>query len=574
MLDSMYSMIALVFILVACVELCDAATVVDVYRLIQYDISGVPFGSRLATLNHHAGSLHFTPGADLSRTVVIIPIRELNITFVKEYITQRKPLGGLLFLLPQIFDFEDRGATVSEDQVHEKGLMKTVLAELEKLLIHANIPYPVYFAFENDDIDTVLSDIKRNDATGQPATATTGGSIDRVSWCILSVVCKSKSIEIQVVVSAPEPKRIASPTITNIQGWLPGLKADGDPNQLPTIAIVVSYDTFGTAPALSVGTDSNGSGVVALLEIARLFSLLYSNPKTRGRYNLLFGLTSGGPYNYNGTQKWLRSFDQRLRESIDYAICLNSIGSWDNELWIHVSKPPENAYIKQIFEGFSNVAKELGLEIGLKHKKINISNPRVAWEHEQFSRLRITAATLSELSVAPDILESTGGLSDNRYFVNETAIVRSIKLVAESIARHIYSHQGENIKVFADDSSLAVNPSYVKSWLDLLSQTPRVAPFLSKNDPFVMALKKELEDHAHEVNVQHEALDGMFTFYDSTKAKLNIYQVASVTFDLLLLLVLGSYLIVLFSFLVITTRGLDDLISLFRRPTSRKVKTA
>lgn len=48
--------------------------------------------------------------------------------------------------------------------------------------------------------------------------------------------------------------------------------------------------------------------------------------------------------------QWLRSFDQRLRESIDYAICLNSIGSWDHELWIHVSKPPENAYIKQIFE--------------------------------------------------------------------------------------------------------------------------------------------------------------------------------------------------------------------------------
>ncbi|RVW33330.1 hypothetical protein CK203_085354 [Vitis vinifera] len=109
---------------------------------------------------------------------------------------------------------------------------------------------------------------------------------------------------------------------------------------------------------------------------------------------------------------------------------------------------------------------------------------------------------------------------------------------------------------------------------------------------------QELADHTVEVNVQHEVLDGMFTFYDSTKARLNIYQVASVTFDLLLLLVLGSYLIVLFSFLVITTRvfslffpkpsisfifpkclfhndhGLDDLISLFRRPPSRKLKTA
>ncbi|KAL3597713.1 hypothetical protein D5086_009350 [Populus alba] len=555
MLESIYSMIALVFILVTCMELCDAATVVDVYRLIQYDISGAQFGSRFATLNHHAGSLHLPPGVDLSRTVVIIPVRELNITLVKEFIAQRKPLGGLLFLLPQMLNFENRDPTSeSKYQIHEKKLTKNVLVELERLLIHANIPYPVYFAFEDDEIDAVLADVKRNDASGQPATATTGSY--------------------KLVVSAPEPKRIASPAITNIQGWLPGLKADGDPNQLPTIAIVASYDTFGTAPALSVGSDSNGSGIVALLEIARLFSLLYSNPKTRGRYNLLFGLTSGGPYNYNGTHKWLRSFDQRLRESIDYAICLNSIGSWDNKLWIHVSKPPENAFIKQIFEGFSTVAEELGIEVSLKHKKINISNPRVAWEHEQFSKLRVTAATLTELSAPPELLEMTGGLSDSRHFVNEDAIVRSIKLVAESIARHVYGYQGKNIQIFADDTSLAVNAPYIRSWLDLLSQTPRVAPFLSKNDPFVMALKKELEDHTHEVNVQHEVLDGMFTIYDSTKAKLNIYQVASVTFDLLLLLVLGSYLIILFTFLVITTRGLDDLISLFRRPPSRKVKAA
>ncbi|GMP99066.1 hypothetical protein CsSME_00046698 [Camellia sinensis var. sinensis] len=243
-------------------------------------------------------------------------------------------------------------------------------------------------------------------------------------------------------------------------------------------------------------------------------------------------------------------------------------------MWIHVSKPAENAYIKQIFEGFLNVAEELGLEVGLKHKKINISNTRVAWEHEQFSRLRVTAATLSELSVAPELLESTGGLFDNRHFVNEAAIVRSVKLVAESLARHIYGQQGKNIKIFADNSSYAVNPSYLVSWLDLLSRTPRVAPFLSKNDPLIMALKKELADHTVDVNLQHEVLDGMFTFYDSTRSRLNIYQVASVTFDLLLLLVLGSYLIILFSFLVITTRGLDDLISLFRRPPSRKVKTA
>ncbi|KAI3683281.1 hypothetical protein L1987_83784 [Smallanthus sonchifolius] len=548
--ESFYSVIALVFILIACVELCDASTVVDVYRLIQYDISGAPFGSRLASLNHHAGSSFSAPGSDLSRTVAVLSLRELNETFIREYIEQGKPLGGLLLLLPQVFRFDNSPTVV--DPVYTD--MKKLLADLEQKLIHSTIQYPVYFAFEDEDLAKVLADIQRNDAAGQPATATTGGY--------------------KLIVTSPAPKKVASPTITNIQGWLPGLKADGDSNQLPTIAIVASYDTFGAAPALSVGSDSNGSGVVALLEIARLFSILYSNPNTRGRYNILFGLTSGGPYNYNGTQKWLRSFDQRLRESIDYAICLNSLSSGEDGLWLHVSKPPENAYVKQIFEGLSNVAEELGLKVGLKHKKINVSNSRVAWEHEQFSRLRVTAATLSGLSVAPNLLENTGGISDKREFVDEDAVVQSVKLVAESLARHIYGQEGKNINIFADNSSLAVSSSYIGSWLDLLSRTPRVAPFLSKDDAFIMALKKELADHVVEVNLQHDVIDGMFTFYDLTYNTLHIHQVASVTFDLLLLLVLGSYLITLFSILVITTRGVDDLISLFRRPPSRKTKAA
>ncbi|KAL8508384.1 hypothetical protein ACS0TY_018844 [Phlomoides rotata] len=281
---------------------------------------------------------------------------------------------------------------------------------------------------------------------------------------LLQLILHLNCFRYKLVVAAPEPKKIASPSIANIQ-------------------------------ALSVGSDNNGSGVVALLEMARLFSILYSSPKTRGRYNLFFALKSGGPYNYNGTHKWLRSLDQRLRETIDYTICLKSIGSSGDELWLHVSKPPDNVYIKQIFKGISSVSEELGLKVKLKHKKINISNPRVAWEHEQFSRLRVTAATLSKLFAAPDFLESTGGLLDSREFVDEASISRSVKLVAESLARHIYGQEGKDIDIFAEGSSLSVNPSY------------------------------ELEDHTAEVSVQHEVLDGAFTFYDATSGRLHIYQV-------------------------------------------------
>ncbi|XP_006659731.2 nicalin [Oryza brachyantha] len=549
LLASASSALAVLLVLLACVELGDAAAAVGVYRLIQYDLAGAPLGSRAASLNHHAAALPLPAGADLSRSALVAPLLDLPLAFLREYLAEKKHLGGLLILLPKKLNDEDASAN-SEG----KGQVKSSLAELEKLLLHEEVPYPVYFAFQDDHFDNLLSDIRKIASSGQPASATTGGY--------------------KLVVSTPEPRKVPSPTISNIQGWLPGLKGEGDTEQLPTIAIVANYDTFGAAPALSVGSDSNGSGAVALLEIARLFSRLYSSPKTRGKYNLLFGLTSGGPYNYNGTNKWLRGFDQRVRETIDYAICLNSVGSWDNELWMHVSKPPENPYIKQIFEDFSDVSKEMGVSVGIKHKKINVSNPRVAWEHEQFSRFRVTALTLSELSSPPEFLESTGGLYDNRESAGAESVIRTVRLVSESLARHIYGLKGRNIDVFAENSSLAINPHYIQSWLDLLSQTPRVAPFLQKNDPFIAALKKELSEHTADVHVQSDVLDGMFTFYDATKATLNVYQVASVTFDLLFLLVIGSYLIILFSFLVITTRGLDDLINIFRRPPSRKVKGA
>lgn len=58
----------------------DAAAVVEVYRMIQYDLRGTPLGSRRAPINHHASSALSVAGADLSRTVVILPVLKVNTT--------------------------------------------------------------------------------------------------------------------------------------------------------------------------------------------------------------------------------------------------------------------------------------------------------------------------------------------------------------------------------------------------------------------------------------------------------------------------------------------------------------
>ena len=36
---------------------------------------------------------------------------------------------------------------------------------------------------------------------------------------------------------------------------------------------------------------------------------------------------------------------------------------------------------------------------------------------------------------------------------------------------------------------------------------------------------QELEVHTHDVSLQHEVFEGIFTFYGSTAAKLHVYQV-------------------------------------------------
>lgn len=95
------------------------------------------------------------------------------------------------------------------------------------------------------------------------------------------------------------------------------------------------------------------------------------------RFNLLFLLSGGGKFNFQGTKKWIEdnidgsgleffignkcfhdiffcnpslhvSAENSLLQEVQFAVCLDSLGI-GNELNIHVSKPPRPGSVSYVF---------------------------------------------------------------------------------------------------------------------------------------------------------------------------------------------------------------------------------
>ena len=119
-------------------------------------------------------------------------------------------------------------------------------------------------------------------------------------------------------------------TITRLsfQGWLAGAsKANGAPGATPTVVIMAHFDHLSIVPGMAEGVDDNASGTVALLELARLYHRLYKTVGSPAAYNLLFVLTSGAPINYQGAMEWLNAADDRLINTVELVLCLDTIGT-------------------------------------------------------------------------------------------------------------------------------------------------------------------------------------------------------------------------------------------------------
>jgi hypothetical protein len=491
----------------------------------------------------------------MNRNVLVVDFASATQPYLEQLLDERKA-AGLLLVLPEGYDDP---ASTSPSQ------LKTWLS-LEQWLLRREVKVPVYFTVQSSATDSLKGDLAGLDGGADGLLLTLDESSNNVKPSVL--------------------KRPLSPSLNNIQGWLPTSDPDTDPEYLPTVAVVAHYDTFGLIPGLSRG---GGSGAVALLEIARLFAQLYTSSlsSSSASHNLLFVITSGGHTNFAGARDWLDVVDGQLIDSIDFALCLDDLdidgrddGAPSNEFYLHFSKNPQkDATIRKVLSAFDAAATGIGdgTRVVPKRKRINLKNPHLAWEHEQFAMKRIVAATLSGRSVPPEPFRrgSSFVAASSRKVATQTRLKRAVQLVAEALAKTVFPalRVGEVGRDDDNDNNgghriftgaLSVDGNYVDAWTDYMGSVPRSVPFMAEGgaspSPTVdVALEKALGAHVAKTETYDFVLGKSdatpFTFYGATHGRARAVLVKGVAYDLSMTLIVFAYLIVLWAYISVEVDG-------------------
>ncbi|XP_005800570.1 nicalin isoform X3 [Xiphophorus maculatus] len=522
----------------------EAAHEFTVYRMQQYDLQGQPYGTRNAILNTEARTVE---AEVLSRRCVIMRLADFS--YDKYQKALRQSAGAVVIILPKNM------SAIPQDIVQQ-------FMELEPEMLAMETIVPVYFAEEDDELLSIY--------TQTLTSSSSQGSLSAAEVLLHTATANG----FQMVTSGAQSKAVSDWAITSLEGRLTGVGGE----DLPTIVVVAHYDTFGVAPWLSYGADSNGSGVSMLLELARLFSKLYTYKRTHAAYNLLFFVSGGGKFNYQGTKRWLEdnldhTDSSLLQDNVAFVLCLDTLGNSDS-LYLHVSKPPKEGtpqyfLLKELETVVASQHPEV--KFSMVHKKINLADDMLAWEHERFGIRRLPAFTLSHLPSHRSAQRSS--IMDVRPHVDVSKLSRNAKVVAESLARVIYNltEKGASgdLQIFTEQ--MQVQEEHLSAVVDWLTAQPRAAQLVDKDSSIVSTLEYHLSRYLKDVKrhyVKADKRDPEFVFYDQLKQTMNAYRVKPAIFDLLLALCIAAYLGMMY--LAIQNFGL--LYSVVRRITQPKVK--
>jgi len=501
------------------------------YRGIQYDRLNRALGTRKTSLTQAlsirttlpaiASSGNATRKEQWGRSVLILSLDELlanekNLAVLLDQLLMKSPnIAGLIVI---VFD----PTSHSNGRIFDKN---NAFKKVEKYLLTRTIEKPIYFAYNNSEWNQLLNTV--GDA-GQVIDKT--GSSSNISQLLTNLVGSDRY---QITVADKEATEITGVKLVNIISKLTGKR-----HQTKTsIAIVANYDTVASVPEMTRGMASTASSSIGLIELSRIFKNLYSITATRGKYDIMFVLTSGGRLGYEGSRNWLKNMNPETRNSLQMVLCLENIAG--QELSIHIPQKTNDEHIIRLFKAFTTNAKDADINMQFS-QKAPVAGKEPSWEHEIFIQKKIYAATISSVLKPESQFLRTSALDIS---LNQTILERNIKLIAESLSSYIYDSPEVDEKQIRN--KIKVNNYFVGMLVETLSQHSRYLPLTSSSSSAVDNLRNFLKQTAIGGQIQEDEFEmgsRVYKFYGSPIVTLDVYKVKPFAFDLLLAVLIALYL--------------------------------
>ncbi|XP_068158402.1 BOS complex subunit NCLN [Drosophila tropicalis] len=483
----------------------------QVKSMVKFDLNGDQFGSRTFGISMEVKSLYTWSTA---RHVVFTRLLDIS---VNDFNIIRQKSGGLIIMLPT-------NVSIFNNEIKEQ------ITILEQAMLFQSAPIPVYFAPFNKNLDKILDEISYTTTQNinQDETAFTQlvTSISANGYHVtVSDVSSSanKNSKIPVVYGELIPNNFVGNYVDNIL----------HESNLPVILITASLKTFGIFNDYPLNADA-----AVLMILMEMFSKLHSVTRMTPKYSIAFLLSDSGLLlNFQGAKKWLEIDENLSLQGVEYVMCLDTIiqSLTHNEkdvLFMHVSKPPkEKSSISQYFKLLKLAADQHGKNFTVEgvHKKINLAELKLAWEHERFSIKRYPAFTLSSVKASKSPIRTSIFTDDKSRIITE--VMLASKIISEALAAYIYKlDQLPNIFT----GYLEINDQTVMSYLGVKS-------ILENND-----IKDAFSKYLKNVKVIYDKADVRepdFLFYNGNDVHMNVYRVKPAIFDLFLTFVIGIYLV-------------------------------
>ncbi|KAH8400498.1 hypothetical protein KR222_002157, partial [Zaprionus bogoriensis] len=482
----------------------------QVMPMTKYDVNGEHFGSRSSAISLEAKSLYTW---STGRHCVLARLHDISVSELNKI---RQKAGGLIVMLP-------KDVAALTDELKEHVLL------LEQQMLTQSTTVPVFFAPFNSQLETIINDVTHVAASNDIENKTALGQI----LLLVSANGYHVTVDGQNNVANKNSKIpvIQGEFIPNRFG-LTQLNNNEDNNNLPLILVTATLKTFGIVNVYPFNIDS-----VVLMALIEIFSKLHSMINMTPKYRLGFLLSDSGLLlNFQGSKKWLELEDTMSLQNVEFVLCLDtiiqSLASNDpNVLYMHVSKPPkEKTSISKFFKVLKSVAGQhvVNMTVEGVHKKINLADSKLSWEHERFSMKRYPAFTLSSVKNPGSAIRTTMFKDDESQLLTQACT--STKIIAESLATYMYK-MDPSTQVF--EGYAAINEDNILPYFDLKS-------ILQNND-----IKDAFEKYLKNVKIHYDKPDlrePEFMFYNDIDAKLNVYRVKPAIFDLFLTIVISVYL--------------------------------